>query len=657
MNAFVSALAGLCAQRRFEEKRLIAPSRRVGNQWLEAAARAGAPALNVRVETLRSFAVGLAAPALAREGLAVAPRRAEELLVDRLLRELLPARLRYLRSAAPGPGLAATVLATLAELRVQGVPEGHLRAGALDERAKAEDLRLLAVEYDALLRAEKLADYAHVLRAAAERLAADPDALGRDTLVLLPADIEPNGLERRLLDAVPAGRLVHLEVDPPGVPPGVRFACAVGDGNEIRAALRSCLERGVPLDEVELLHTAPEYAPAIVEVFAALERPGAGEEADAATGAPVTFAEGLPCALSRPGRALAGWLRWLAEGCPQPALVALLREGLLETGTAPGEVFAGAPWLAELLRSIPIGRERGRYLAKIDEALEAARARLEAAGRTGEGGQANEEDGGDDDGEGGRPENDPQQRRARLARRIEALATLRRIVSAVLDVSPPEDAPAVALVAGARRFLEDCARSAGRFDAFAAERLREELDGMAHWLVRAGGGAAPDVRAWLEALPGQTRVGGSGPRPGCLHVGGVRGGGHAGRPHTFVLGLDDARFPGGGYQDPLLLDAERRRLDETMPTAASRLEETVRDFRRLLGRLRGEVTLSWPSRAVVEDAERFPSPLLLDVFREARGAPGAELHELAAAAGPPASFAPQGPELALDPAEWRLWRF
>ena len=61
MNAFTASLAGLCASRPLDEKRLIAPSRRVGNQWLEAAARAGQPVLNVRVETLRSLAVGLAA--------------------------------------------------------------------------------------------------------------------------------------------------------------------------------------------------------------------------------------------------------------------------------------------------------------------------------------------------------------------------------------------------------------------------------------------------------------------------------------------------------------------------------------------------------------------------------------------------------------------
>ena len=130
MNAFIAVLADLCAARPLDEKRLVAPSRRVGNQWLDALARAGRPVLNARVETLRSLAVGLAAPALAGAGLAVAPRRAEHLLVDRALRPLLrEGRLPYLSRAKPGAGLAATVLASLAELRLEGVPEERLREG------------------------------------------------------------------------------------------------------------------------------------------------------------------------------------------------------------------------------------------------------------------------------------------------------------------------------------------------------------------------------------------------------------------------------------------------------------------------------------------------------------------------------------------------
>ena len=640
-NAFISALRGQCAGRALDEKRLVAPTRRVGNQWLDALARAGQPALNVRVETLRSLAVELAAPQLAAAGLGVAPQRAELLLVDRLLRSLPPGSLRYLGTAAPGAGLTALVLSSLAELRREGVPSSRLGSGAFEDPAKAADLALLVGGYERLLAAEKLADYAQVLRLAADRLAADPDALGRGTLVLLPQDLAPAGLERRLLEALPAGCLRRLPVDPPGLPQTLHFGCAVGEGNEVRAVLRRCLESGIPLDEVEVLHTDPAYTQALLEAFAALERPG-GDPAEP----PVTFAEGIPCTFSRPGRALGLWLRWVSEGHPQALLVAMVREGLLETGEAD-ESRIGFSRLAALLRTIPIGQERERYLPRVEERLAAARARLQGAQEAGavEGSEAD-----------GTPEDDPRARRESLARTVAGLEVLRALVTRVVLVSPPPGAGGAALVDAARDFLSTCARSAGRSDSFAAQKLAEELDEMARWLARVGEGSAGDARAWLVALPAGTRVGGSGPRPGCLHVDHVRSGGHSGRPHTFVVGLDDGRFPGAGLQDPLLLDGERARLDPALATAGRRLEETILGFGRLLGRLRGAATLLWPCRDVVEDCERFPSPVVLDAFRQASGCAQADQRDLLLAAGLPASFAPEQPARALDAGEWWLWR-
>jgi ATP-dependent helicase/nuclease subunit B len=643
MNVFIAALAGLCAGQPLAEKRLIAPSRRVGNQWLDVVARAGRAVLNVRVETLRSLAVELAAPALAQAGRAVAPRRAELILTDRALRTLLPEKLTYLRAAAPGAGLSATVLRSVVDLRLEGVPAARLRKGVLEDPAKAADLRLIVGEYDRLLAAEGLADYARVLQLAAERLASDPDALGPDTLVLIPEDLALKGLERRLLTALPPDRLRKLVVDPPGIPGRIGFSCAVGEVNEVRGVLRSCLEGGIPLDEAELLHTGQEYTRTLFETFAAIDRPGA----DPAGELPVTFAEGLPCSLSRPGRGLAGWLRWIAEGYPQAGLVAMVREGLLETGD-PGDGSIGFSRLAALLRSIPIGQGRERYLVRVDERIAGVRARQEAADL---------EDASDVDEADGAPDEDPAARRERGERTLAALALLRGLVARLLELSPPPDAGGEDLVEAARRFLPTCTRKADRFDSFAAEKMREELDEMAHWLGRAGGGAAEPVRAWLEALPAETRVEGSGPRPGRLHVDHVRSGGHSGRPHTFIVGLDDRRFPPAGLQDPLLLDGERGRLDPGMATSARGVEEAVLGFTRLLGRLRGASTLWWPARSIVEDSESFPSQVVLDAFRSARGTPEADQSDLLRAAGPPASFAPEGPERSLDLGEWWLWRF
>ena len=58
-NGLTQSLAGLCRENLLGEKWLLAPSRRVGNQWIETVARCGQPLVHVRVFTLRSCALHL----------------------------------------------------------------------------------------------------------------------------------------------------------------------------------------------------------------------------------------------------------------------------------------------------------------------------------------------------------------------------------------------------------------------------------------------------------------------------------------------------------------------------------------------------------------------------------------------------------------------
>jgi ATP-dependent helicase/nuclease subunit B len=168
-------------------------------------------------------------------------------------------------------------------------------------------------------------------------------------------------------------------------------------------------------------------------------------------------------------------------------------------------------------------------------------------------------------------------------------------------------------------------------------------------------GALPaglDVAAWLAELPRRARVGGSGPRPGHMHVAGLRGGGHSGRARTVLVGLDDGRFPPAGLQDPLVLDAERHKIDAELPTSGSRVDDAVERFSRLMCRLRGSVVLSFSSRDVTDGRETFASPVVLAAYRVLSGDPEADHGDLAAHLGPPRSFAPTSAEAALDAGEW-----
>ena len=62
-NTFITNLAELCGQHLLAEKWLLAPNRRVGNQWVEQVARSGQPAVNLRVTTVRSLVMEMAGAA------------------------------------------------------------------------------------------------------------------------------------------------------------------------------------------------------------------------------------------------------------------------------------------------------------------------------------------------------------------------------------------------------------------------------------------------------------------------------------------------------------------------------------------------------------------------------------------------------------------
>ena len=661
MNALTTALADVCRERMLAEKWVIAPSLRVGHQWLEAVARGGQAVVNARVKTLTHVALDLAGPAMAREGLSLLGTVGGQVVMGRVWARLRQEREGgYLLGLEASPGLFQTLLTAVQDIRLAGLDANGLSPRGFEVGAKGEELAAILRAYLDELRAAGRVDRAQVLRLAAERLRAEPAAVGPNVAVLLPDDAEMTAMVRALLDALPAGRLVSLPVDEPLSPrleqtdlallrwlpePAdapepvgdgtARIVRAVGEANEVRGALRGALAAGVPLDEIELLHTDAEtYVPLVYELALRLRTDGGAR----AEGVPVTFAEGIPASYSRPGRALRAWLAWRRDGYPQAPLVRMLQDGLLEAA-GPGADEARFHRLANALRPIPIGFGRDRYLGAIDAQIASLKQQLRGAAR-----------GEDQD------EEPPSRRQRDWGRRLEDVQELRGLVAGLLEHTPPAEAPQREMLQDATAFLREHARCGNQEDAFARKKLIEEIEKLPPWLEGGEGLVGLDVAQWLDAMLGSAEVLGSGPRPGRLHVANVFTGGHSGRPYTIIVGLDDSRFPGAGTQDPVLLDGERQRVSADLPTAAGRLREKLDRFARLLARLRGTVTLSYSCRSLEDDREMFASPVVLAAHRILSGEREADPARLAEQLAPPASFAPAAPERCLDDADWWLWR-
>lgn len=682
------ALADIGSSYLLQRKWLLTPSLRVGHQWTESLARSGQPAVNIHPVTVNQLARELVAGELVRDTVSPVSADVGPWLV-RAAWDVLPAN-GYFGRLEPTAALTARVHESLNAVRMADLSPEALAQMVWEPVEKGCELVGLLRRFNELLHVHALVDDAEICRRAVRRLREDQDALG-DALVLVPESLDVCGLQRRLLETLPQASRVTIEIAPTqraaagslsqrestaDAAPAIRndaranvaFFRAIGETNEIREVLRRCLHSGIPLDHVELLHTDPEtYVPLIAnlvhryawdavpsESADAIPASASGDAEHTEAGrppeepgtslpeprrlqpVPVTFADGLPTSLSRPGRALALWLQWLDEDCPQQLLVRMIENGLLECAN---ESRIGFGALAHALRPIGIGFGAGDYLWKLDEQIESVRRLLsETAPDVVVDSVEHDRSGASIDW---------------LERRLNVLQVLREIISRLLGLTHDErSAPAEPdLLEAAVRFLETFARKADAIDQAAAQALGDAIRERRAWMETLN--LTDSHRVWLADLPARTRALRSGPRPGHLHVATLDSGGHSGRPQTYVVGLDDRRFPGATLQDPILLDEECRRLSADLPTSAVELERRLRDINAKLIDLPGQVTLSWPCRDVVEDREVFLSSLLLARFRQSTGQLDADFRTLADSIGPPASFAPASAEHALD--ETELW--
>jgi len=624
-NTFIQNLAAICSRHLIREKWLIAPNLRVGHQWVEQVARTGQPAVNLRVTT----PLGLALQVLSSTGkdVTLLPRQAHELMVDRLWCGLGenpddP----YLATVEVTPGFLARLAATIADIRGAGVTVGQMEAGTFEVGAKGREVAALYDTYCRELTKLGVYDSARVLAEAASRV-----SLSDDTVVLLPAFLYLPGLEGRFIGALPEDKVLKVAgetgQDLPGIAAGdkgltISFATALGETAEVRTIFTRCLDGKIPLDQVEVIYSDQEtYLPLLFEESVRLTRHHNNDPSDP----PVTFADGIPTRFTRPGRALMAWVDFIREGFPQPLLVNMVRSGLVKT-----DEKISAPHMAQLARSLPIGKGRDRYLAVMDRRIRKMDREV-AEGIEG-------------------PGEERRDRKADLA----ALKELRSVTAGLLKTCPARTGPVDEVLGSAARFLKDLAHNTNRWDNYALEKFKGRIRELSHWYRASNEPCILDPFDWLREMARDERVGGSGPRPGCLHASRLSAGGHTGRPYTFLIGMDDSRHPGTGLQDPVLLDGERARISGELPTAADRLARRTEDLRGAIARLRGKAVMSYPCLDLTEDRELFPAPILLEVMRYVTGEPEAQAERLRELAGIPAAFTPAPGRACSDETQWWL---
>ncbi|HEX4441309.1 MAG TPA: PD-(D/E)XK nuclease family protein [Thermoanaerobaculia bacterium] len=635
-SRLIEELARVCAELPLEEKVLVAPSLAAGHTLVERLAREGHPWINLRVETVRTLALAAVGSELAREGLRLLSRAQALALVEQACSETLTAR-SYFGELRDRPGLHRALQATLDELRGAGIDAAAIPASAFSDPRKPREIRAVLARYAEALAEGRFVDGLEVLRRAAA--SASPGT----GIYLLPSDAELADVEREFLERLAGPRLRELAADPPEewtrAARGARLLRAVGEENEIRDAFRRILREGIPFDRVEILHTDASVYPALAW------------ELSREHGIPCTFGGGVPATYSRPGQAALAFLDWVGGGFPSGRLREALASGLLtlrSAGEASGARDAHASATAREMRRARIGWGRRRHLTALDRRIR----ELEGPDRRSHRG----EDDGDDA--------PAARRRAESRGRSLAAATQAKdFVSRALELAPDAAAPDAlrTLARGARAFVAEFARVADELDGAAAEALDSLFQEIAE--LPAATAPLPEAVERLADAVRELSVSPDRPRPGRVHVTHYAAGGFSGRPHAFVLGLDDGRHPGRGLEDPVLLDDERREINASLERKALAMErerprESARALRACLARLRGSVTASYSKfdlRNLSQAGEPSPSPFFLELYRESSGKPDADygsmLEDLENAEG----FVPDE-DAALDETEWWLAR-
>lgn len=636
MSPFVEQLKRLCASYPTRAKWVIVPSHAAGRMLGDRLALEGAGWANVRFVTPLDLAVRMGAPFLVERGIDPSEEGLGPALMMRLLLDL-PEDASYFRPLAGQPQMAIALWSTVQELRVAGVRARDLAAVAFSSADKRAELTALLEAYEAFLDTNARGDRATVIEEALRH----PDwcpVQPSDCWTEWPGAIW-SPLERQLIESLPGERIsprltsvagggvsrrlhdrASVEwVDAPSPRAPMSFFQAGGPEAEVEEVFRRIMASGRALDEVEIACASDGYATLIWEK--ALRHDW-----------PVTLASGVPTALTRPGRALLGLVEWIEDDFSAGLLRRLLQSGDVTLGD--GRLSSGRA--ARLLVKARAAWGRDTYRLALGRLAASARRR------------AVRDDVTDD-------ERDWLLKQAEDANDLEAW--IARIIAAV---PRPDDRGRVALqdVADvAASFVADHSARASALDHLAASRLTAAIREL-----RALGDerctltqALRFVRERVEGLS----VGADRARPGHLFVSPLRDAATAGRPVLFVVGLEEGRVFPAAFEDPVLLDDERRAVHGDLALSSDRVDEAVFAVLSRLTEVAGNpgttIGLSYSCRDLRQFRETYASWLMLSLYRLSTDDPSKSYRHLREHLGPPVSCVPASSDRADTIGRWWLY--
>ena len=300
---------------------------------------------------------------------------------------------------------------------------------------------------------------------------------------------------------------------------------------------RRILATGAPLDQVEIACASDAHVALIWEKALRHEWP-------------VTLGPGIAAPSTRPGRALLGFCDWIETDFSAGHLRRLLQSG--DMGIEEEDEGFTAGQAARTLARAEAGWGRATYGLSLGLLAKSYETR------------ANDPDLSDD-------ERETAAQKAKLTHKIASWIT--RLIAAVPEESSHGKAPLQDVVEVALAFLERSTARASQLDHRAAAALADhvkELRALGAFECSLGE-ALRFIRERVESL----QVAAERPRPGHLYACRLQQAAYSGRPHLFVVGLEEGRVFPTASEDPVLLDAERAGISPALRLSSDRIDEAV----------------------------------------------------------------------------------
>lgn len=613
MKTLVNVLQEICHSFPTKRKIIIVDSYSIGEDILDAYIKKGKQAINLTYRTIRD---------LAMEYLELSAKEPCQFLDSTLgvhftyqiLKKLKEkGEFSYFNDLEITPAFSHAIFQTIQNLRLAGVTSSSLKVGDFLSPNKGEDLIKILFGFEELFTKMNLLDDAAIYQQALEVTLSKSSSI-----YVLQSNITLSPLEEKFLERLlttPLYKLPLEQVHGVIIPERSSLrSISWGKANplsflyqqkdrvvemdnlsvfsaktaemEVKNVLLEIITKQTKLDDAVVYYTNSD--PYVMLFYHFYEK----------SVVPITFGEGIPLSISRPGLLVAGLIKWVQSNYQVPVFLDILNEGLLELAEdAPSRTR-----IAKLLRNAQIGWTMERYDLQMEKELNRLREKIN--------------------------ETQDMQLIEAYEKNIHELSWLKLWFKRLFSLLPVSNRimDYQALLKGIVALLTKHCQINSALDQMAKTSLLEEMNKLIPHSdeVLTSYDAFEKVKDLLYSL----KINKSRPKPGHLHIASYQNGIYHNRPTVFVVGLDNRKFPGESMEDPLLLDKERIRLHSQLPLLSERGSEKVYAMLQLLAHNEGTVTVSYATFDINENRTVSPAHLLLQCYRLMSKNPSAQFKDL-----------------------------